>query len=289
MTVSKVRRFFGIKRRTDYLDFMLVHLLAVIFAIAFLSPFLWMLSTSLKSIEQVFRLPPEWIPKPIYFRSFIEAWTDYVPFNRFLANTLIVTFSSVVGTLFSASLVSFSFARLDWPGRDLFFLLILASLMLPHHVTLIPVFILFKTLGWTNTFLPLIVPTFFGNAFFIFFMRQFITTIPMELDAAARIDGAGTLQIFFKVVMPLCAPALATVAIFAFLFNWNELIRPLIYLNREKLYTITLGMTMFRAQTEIYWNHLMAIAVLAMFPPLVIFFVAQRWFIGGITVTGLKG
>ncbi|MGQ9632409.1 MAG: carbohydrate ABC transporter permease [bacterium] len=185
--------------------------------------------------------------------------------------------------------MAFSFARLRWPGRDFFFILILGSLMLPYQVTLIPVFILFKLFGWINTFLPLIVPSFFGNAFFIFFLRQFITTIPFELDEAARIDGANTFLIFFRIVMPLCKPALATVAIFSFMFNWNELIMPLIYLNKEKLYTITLGMTMFRSQTEMYWNHLMAIAVLAMLPPLAIFFFAQKWFIQGITVTGLKG
>ena len=247
-------------KRRDLISSIGIHLVAVVLGIAFSLPFLWMISTAVKTTSQVFRLPPELFPYPLHLTNFVEAWTGFVPFNRFLMN-----------------------------GRDFFFIVILASLMLPEHVTLIPVFVLFRTLGWINTFLPLIVPAFFGNAFFIFFIRQFITTIPFELDAAARIDGASTFQIFRQVVMPLCIAPLATVAIFSFLFNWNELVRPLIYLNKEKLYTINLGMTMFRTQTEVYWNHLMAISVLAMMPPLLIFFFAQRWFIRGVTITGLKG
>jgi ABC-type glycerol-3-phosphate transport system permease component len=258
-------------------------------AIAFVAPFVWMIATSLKTRAQAFTIPPSLIPKPVYFRNYYEAWVDYVPFTLYLKNTFIITIGSMVGTILSSSVVAFSFARLRWPGRDLFFILILGSLMLPYHVTLIPVFILFKLFGWINTFLPLIVPNFFGNAFFVFFLRQFITTIPFELDEAARIDGASTSLIFWRIVMPLCKPALATVAIFSFMFNWNELIMPLIYLNKEKLYTITLGMTIFRSQSEVYWNHLMATAVLAMLPPLALFFFAQKWFIQGITVTGLKG
>jgi ABC-type glycerol-3-phosphate transport system permease component len=278
-----------IRTRGDAVEAVAIHLFALLLAVIFLLPFFWMLSTALKTTGQVFRLPPEWIPKPVYLRTFVEAWTDFVPFSRFLLNTLIIAFGATVGNLFSASLVAFSFARLTWPGRDFFFILVLASLMLPYHVTLIPIFILFRTLGWINTFLPLIVPAFFGHAFFIFFMRQFITSIPFELDAAARIDGATTFQIFYRIIMPLCIAPLATVAIFSFLFNWNELVRPLIYLNQEKLYTINLGMTMFRSETDVYWNHLMAISVLAMLPPLLIFFLAQKWFIKGITITGMKG
>lgn len=276
-------------KRRDLIGSIGIHLVAVVLGIAFSLPFLWMISTAVKTTSQVFRLPPELFPFPLHLTNFVEAWTGFVPFNRFLMNTLIIAVSATIGNLLSSSLVAFSFARLSWPGRDFFFIVILASLMLPEHVTLIPVFVLFRTLGWINTFLPLIVPAFFGNAFFIFFIRQFITTIPFELDAAARIDGASTFQIFLKVVMPLCIAPLATVAIFSFLFNWNELVRPLIYLNKEKLYTINLGMTMFRTQTEVYWNHLMAISVLAMMPPLLIFFFAQRWFIRGVTITGLKG
>ncbi|MFW5835920.1 MAG: carbohydrate ABC transporter permease [bacterium] len=289
--MTRVARFYRsrIRTRTDLVEAIGIHLVALALAVAFMLPFFWMLSTALKTTSQVFRLPPEWIPNPINLRTFNEAWTDFVPFSRFLLNTLTIAISATVGNLISASLVSFSFARLTWPGRDFFFILILASLMLPYHVTLIPIFILFRTIGWINTFLPLIVPAFFGHAFFIFFMRQFITSIPFELDAAARIDGASTFQIFSRVIMPLCIAPLATVAIFSFLFNWNELVRPLIYLNQEKLYTINLGMTMFRSETDVYWNHLMAISVLAMLPPLLIFFLAQKWFIKGIAITGLKG
>ena len=276
-------------KRLDAAASIAIHAISILLAVAFMLPFFWMLSTALKTTSQVFRLPPEWIPYPLHLTNFVEAWTGFVPFNLFLLNTLIIAVGATIGNLISSALVSFSFARLTWPGRDFFFIVILASLMLPEHVTLIPVFVLFRTLGWINTFLPLIVPTFFGNAFFIFFMRQFITSIPFELDAAARIDGASTFQIFSKIVMPLCIAPLATVAIFSFLFNWNELVRPLIYLNKEKLYTINLGMTMFRSQTEVYWNHLMAISVLAMIPPLLIFFFAQRWFIKGVAITGLKG
>ncbi|HET6484767.1 MAG TPA: carbohydrate ABC transporter permease, partial [Spirochaetia bacterium] len=239
--------------------------------------------------DQVFRLPPRIIAFPLRAQNFAEAWSKFLPFNRFLVNTLLIAVLSTIGNLLSSSLVSFSFARLSWPGRDFFFIVILASLMLPYQVTLIPVFILFKTIGWVNTYLPIIIPTFFGNAFFIFFMRQFITSIPFELDSAARIDGASTFTIFLRILMPLCTAPLATVAIFSFIWNWDELVRPLIYLNQEKLYTITLGMTMFKNQSIVYWNYLMALAILAMIPPLVIFALAQKWFTQGITITGLKG
>ncbi len=280
------------KKLMGVVRLVLLHLVAIALVLAFVLPFMWMLTTSLKTPDKVFTVPPTWFPNPVRLENYAEAWTEYFPFTTYLMNTIIITMGSVAGALFSTSLVAFSFARLKWPGRDLWFILILASLMLPYHVTLIPVFILFKSFGWINTFLPLIVPTFFGGfggAFYIFFLRQFITTIPFELDSAARVDGASTFTIFFRIVMPLCKPALATVAIFSFLFNWRELIRPLIFLNKEKLFTIALGMTMFNSQQSVYWNHLMAIAVLAMVPPLALFFFAQKWFIQGITVTGLKG
>lgn len=284
-----LRQSLGLQRRNSWPAVLAVNLLAVILAVLFLLPFLSMVGTAFKPLDKVFRLPPRIFAFPLRFENFAEAWSKFLPFNRFLLNTLFIAVLSTIGNLTSSSLVSFSFARLSWPGRDVFFIIILATLMLPYQVTLIPVFILFKTIGWVNTYLPIIVPTFFGNAFFIFFMRQFITSIPFELDSAARIDGASTFTIFGRILMPLCTAPLATVAIFSFIWNWDELVRPLIYLNREKLYTITLGMTMFKNQTIVYWNYLMALAILAMVPPLIIFALAQKWFTQGITITGLKG
>jgi len=264
-------------------------MVTVIGGIIFILPFCYMISTSLKTTAQTFAFPPKWIPKPIVWRNYIEAWTGYAPFTLYLKNTVIITGSCVIGALLSNSLVAFSFARLRWPGRDLWFIVLLATLMLPYQITLIPVFIIFSKLNWINTFKPLIIPYYFGNPFLIFLLRQFFLTIPTELDDAAKIDGCSTLDIFGRIILPLSKPGLAMVAIFSFIWNWNDFLAPLIYLNKENKFTIALGMLQFQSEYDVYWNHIMAISTLVMLPCIVIFFLSQKLFIKGITLGGIKG
>lgn len=264
-------------------------MITVLGGIVFLLPFLYMISTSLKSTMQTFVFPPEWVPKPIVWKNYVEAWIGYASFTLYLKNTVIITGGCVIGAILSNSLVAFSFARLNWPGRDLWFIVLLATLMLPYQVTLIPVFIIFSKLGWINTFKPLIVPYYFGNAFVIFLLRQFFLTIPTELDDAAKIDGCSTLSIFSRIILPLSKPGLGMVAIFSFIWNWNDFLAPLIYLNKESKFTLALGMLQFQTEYDVYWNHMMAIATLVMLPCIIIFFFCQKLFIKGIVLGGIKG
>jgi ABC-type glycerol-3-phosphate transport system permease component len=233
-------------------------------------------------------MPPKWFPSLFRWQNYIEGWR-IAPFNLYLLNTVKITLSVLIGTLLSNTLVAYSFSRLEWSGRDFLFVILLSTLRLPYQVTLIPVFVLFSKLGWINTHLPLIIPAFFGNPFFIFLLRQFFVTVPTELDDAAKIDGCSNFRILWQILLPLSKPALAAVAIFSFMGTWNDFLAPLIYLNKESLFTLSLGLTSFRTQFEVYWNHLMAVSVIVLLPCLIIFFVAQRWFIQGITLTGLKG
>jgi ABC-type glycerol-3-phosphate transport system permease component len=278
-----------IRRKTQYMVInSIFHVLAYTLGIVFILPFIWMVSTSFKETAETFIMPPKWIPSSFRWQNYIEGW-NIAPFNLYLLNTVKITLSVLIGTLLSNTLVAYSFSRLEWPGRDVLFVILLSTLMLPYQVTLIPVFVLFSKLGWVNTHLPLIVPSFFGNPFFIFLLRQFFVTIPIELDDAAKIDGCSNFKILWQILLPLSKPALASVAIFSFMGTWNDFLAPLIYLNKESLFTLSLGLTFFRTQFEVYWNQLMAVSVIVLLPCLIIFFVAQRWFIQGITLTGLKG
>ena len=252
-------------------------------------PFFWMVSTSLKQAEDIFRFPPEWIPDPIVWENYPRAMSK-VPFGTFFVNTMEITVFAILGTLLSASIVAYSFARLRWPGRDVFFFLVLTTLMLPHQVTLIPQFIIFRLLGWIDTLLPLIVPWFFGGgAFNIFLLRQFFTTIPEELDDAARIDGCSYLGIYWRIILPMSKPVLAAVAIFAFQNHWNEFLLPLIYIHSRERYTLALGLRLFQEQYWVDWSGLMAASTVIMLPVLLVFYFAQRYFIQGIVFTGVKG
>ena len=268
----------------------LVSLIVVVTgALIFSIPFVWLMSTALKSREQLFVWPPVWIPSPVAWENFPNAW-NYATFDVYLINTLIVTITAMIGTVLSASLVAFGFARLRFPGKDFLFLCVIATLMLPYAVTLIPVYILFSKLGWINTFLPLIVPSFFGGgAFSIFLLRQFFRTIPKDLEDAARIDGASTWRIWWTIFIPLSKPAIATVAIFNFIFHWNEFLAPLIYLHDQKKYTLAIGLQQFLSEHTAEWDLLMAASAMMTLPLVVIFFFAQRYFIQGIVMTGLKG
>jgi multiple sugar transport system permease protein len=262
--------------------------LAVLVAFLFLLPLFWMISSSLKPNYQVLEFPPRWIPEPITWSNYPEALT-YVPFGRYGVNTLFIAMAVIVGHVLSCTLVAYAFARLRAPGRNVLFLILLATMMLPYPVTMIPVYIGFKTVGWVNTFLPLIVPAFFGSPFYIFLMRQFFLTLPPELEDAARVDGANTLQILWHVILPISRPALATVSIFTFQAVWNDFLPPLIYLHDQSKYTVSLGLNFFRSSYDVRWAYLMAASLVTMLPVVIVFFLAQRQFIRGITVTGLKG
>ncbi|HIE51470.1 MAG TPA: carbohydrate ABC transporter permease [Armatimonadetes bacterium] len=266
----------------------LLHLALIGLSLVFLSPLFWLLSSSFKTDEQIFEVPPRWLPHPPTLRNYPEGLT-FIPFWRYLANTLTICVLVVLGTLLSCSLVAYSLARLRWRGRDVLFYLLLGTMMLPFQVTMVPLFVVFAKLRWVDTFLPLTVPAFFGNAFFIFLMRQFFLTIPQELLDAARIDGCSDLDIYRRVVLPLSKPVLATVGLFAFLGAWNDYLGPLIYLSDEMKYTLSLGLATFSSQYGSYPGRLMAVSTVMTLPIIVLFFFTQRTFIQGLTTSGLKG
>lgn len=250
-------------------------------------PFYWLVCTSFKPDTQVFRSPPVWFPHPAMWTNYPRALT-YVPFARYLLNTLVICALSVTGILLSSSLVAYSFAKIRWPGRNIVFFILLSTLMLPGQVTMIPVFTIFKTLHWIDTIKPLVVPSFLGSAFFIFLLRQFFMTVPIELSDAAKIDGCSELDIYWRIVLPLAKPALATVALFTFIGAWNDFLGPLIYLNDDTKYTLSLGLQQFVSQHGAEWSMLMAASTVMTLPIVILFFFAQRTFIQGITLTGIK-
>lgn len=258
-------------------------------------PFVWMVSTSLKTDMQVIAWPPELFPNPFEWRNYSRMLSnDKIPILTFARNSLIVTALAVTGQVLSCTLVGFAFARLYWFGRNLSFAVLLATMMLPTQVTIVPVFIMFTELGWVNTWLPLIVPSWFGSAFFIFLARQFMLTLPRDLDDAARIDGCNTWQLYWQIILPLCKPLLATIAVFSFQGHWNEFFNPLIYITDLNQQLLSVGMTYLTTQASIGpvstpWNILMASSVLMTIPMVLVFFLAQRVFVKGVVFSGLKG
>lgn len=281
--------FWASRRRRAVVQQVLVYLTLGIGSVLVLLPFVWMVSTSLKDLAQVFLFPPVWIPNPVRWDNYIKAAT-IVPFGRFYLNTVIITGVSIVGIMLSSSLAAYAFGRLRWPGRNIMFVVVLATMMLPTQVTLIPQFIIFRWLKWIDTFLPLIVPAVLGSAFQIFLLRQFFMTIPLEMDEAARIDGCGVLGIYWRIILPLSKPALATGAIFAFRYRWDQFLEPLIFLNSPNNYTLSLGLRLFQTTGDTTsWHYLMAASCMAMLPVLIVFFLGQRYFVQGVVVTGVKG
>jgi ABC-type glycerol-3-phosphate transport system permease component len=272
--------------------------LLLIFCVPFLAPLVWLVSTALKTPQQVYAYPPIWIPNPVRLQNFVDAWTA-APFTRFFLNTLITTLIPMIGEVFVSAMVAYSFARVRWPGRDMVFALCLGTMLLPSVATFIPVFLEFKTLGWVNTFWPFIVPAFFGVPFYIFMFRQFMITLPHELDEAARIDGANTFQIFARIILPLLGPALATVAIFSFMAHWNDFMGPVIYLQKIELKTLTQGLSSFESMMtgtggsygmlSSRLHLLMAVSLLIDLPCIIIFLLFQRYFVRDVVMSGLKG
>jgi len=263
--------------------------LLIIGSAAFLFPLLWMIGTALKPEDQIFAYPPVWWPSPLDWHNFVEA-VQFIPFWLYLRNSTIVTVLCVLGQVYSAAFVAYGFAKLRWRGRDALFFVVLATLMIPAQVTMIPQYVIFSKLGWVDTLLPLIVPSFFGGgAFNIFLFRQYYRTIPKEYSDAARIDGCSELRIFWQIVLPQAKPAMATAGIFAFLWTWNDFMGPVIYLHSPKWFTLPIGLRAFQQQSGTEWDLLMAASLLVMVPIIVLFFILQRAFVEGMNMSGLKG
>ena len=278
-------RLVGSRRRTLHAA---LYVVFSVCSLVYLLPLAWMISTSLKQDGRELAMPPQWIPSPAVWANYVTALTA-LPMLLFLRNTLIITISATGLGLVSASLAGFAFARLRFPGRNLLFSLCLATLMLPSIVTLIPEFVIFKQIGWLNTFLPLIVPwSLGGHAFGIFLFRQYAMSIPLDYDEAARIDGASALRIWWSIIVPLSRPVLATMALLAFIYHWNDFLRPLVFLSDKDLRTLAIGLRLFKSEYLVQWNLLMAASALMLTPILVLFFAAQRYFVQGIVMSGLK-
>jgi len=269
---------------------LIIYGLLIGLSLLFLFPFFWMILSALKPEYQIYMWPPKWIPDPIQWSNFKDVFTHpYLPFATFVKNTMILEVGMITGRLLSCTLVAYGFARLNAPGKDILFGIVLATLMIPNAVLLIPRFILYSELGWINTFKPLIVPAWFGEAYAIFLMRQFFRTIPKELEESAVVDGANTLQIIFRIIVPLSLPVLTVIAILSFKDIWNDFMGPLLYLNEQSKLTVSVGLAYLNGQFDTQMNLLMAASVTLMMPTLILFFIAQRAFVQGITMTGLKG
>ncbi|RME52492.1 MAG: carbohydrate ABC transporter permease [Caldilineae bacterium] len=273
----------------------LKYLLLSVLAFSFVLPLIWMVTSAMKNDSQVYTVPPVWIPNPAFPENFWNAWNTY-DFNLYAFNTLFrFALPVTVGVTISSAIVAYGFSRIRWKGRDVIFFICLATMMIPYAVTMVPLFIIFKKIGWVNTFLPLVVPAFFGSPYFIFMLRQFFMTLPEELSDAARIDGAGEFGIMWRIILPLTKPALTVVALFTFMGAWNEYLGPLIYLRREDQYVLALGLENLRRTvtsigvSELAYPYLMAVSTIITAPILIAFFFAQRTFIEGISLTGLKG
>ncbi|MFC0469116.1 carbohydrate ABC transporter permease [Halalkalibacter kiskunsagensis] len=260
----------------------------IIAGLVFAAPFVWMISTSLKPNSQMFSYPPEWVPEYLYFEHYIKAVTD-IQFFTFFQNSLIIACLSTLGVMISCPLAGYAFARLQWKGRDTLFIVTLAVMMIPFPVTMVPLFVMFSKINLVNTFLPMIIPTFFGVPFFIFLMRQFFKQLPKSLEDAARIDGCSELMIYLRIMLPLCQPAILTIGLFQFMASWNDFLQPLIYLNDESLYTLQLGLQQFRSAQDTAWGPMMAASVLIALPIITIYFFVQKAFIKGISFGGVKG
>ena len=267
----------------------LIYFILISGSIVMLFPFLWLVRSSVMSTAQIFTFPPEWIPRPFEWSNYKDALT-VVPFFKYFLNTMLIELFVISGIVITSSLAGYSFARLKWPFRNIMFGLVLSTLMMPYAVTLIPTFMLWKSLGAINTYLPLIVPAWFGGgAFNIFLLRQFFNTIPRDLDEAAYMDGANPLIVLWRIMLPLSKPALIVVTIFAFIGTWNDFLGPLIYLSSDEKFTLALGLASFRGLYNAQWGYLMAASSAVVAPIIVLFFFGQRYFIEGITLTGIKG
>jgi ABC-type glycerol-3-phosphate transport system permease component len=266
-----------------------VYTCLVVGTVVIMIPFFWMITTSLKKSGTEFTFPIEWLPNPPRWKNYVDGWT-VLPFNRWAVNSVRISALAIAGSVISSAIVGFGFGRIRFPGRDALFMLVLATMMLPFPSVIVPLFLLFKRIGWIDTILPLTVPTFFGaNAFFIFLLRQFFRTLPLDLDDAARVDGCNTFHVFLRICLPLIRPALGIIFVFSFMHNWNDFLGPLIFLSHTTKYTLALGLRYFQSQYRVEWALMMAVSLIILTPNIVLFFLAQKYYIQGIVVSGVKG
>jgi multiple sugar transport system permease protein len=267
----------------------IVLIILILGSIVLLTPLWWMISTSLKSPAEIMQSPPSFIPDHFRFSNYVEAWKTG-PFTRWGLNTLLIAVFVTLGNVLVNSFIAYGFAKIRFKGRNAMFVIVLATILIPGFVTMIPQYMIFSKLHWINTYYPLIVPAFLGSAFFIFLLRQFMLTIPNEFSEAAIMDGASHLRIWWHIMLPLTKPALVTVAVLSFVGSWNDLLGPLLYLNDEKLYTLQLGLQTFKGSVQVQWHYLMSMSVTVLLPTLILFFIFQRFFIEGSNISsGTKG
>lgn len=284
-SIEQLRRRVRAKRiRTS----ILTHLFMMLLATIFLIPIIWMFSTALKTRWEIFAWPPNWFPSTLQWGNFKEAFTR-VPMLRFMGNTLFIILAKTFAELLSVPLVAYGFARLKFPGKKILFLLVISTMMIPLQTKLIPLFTMYVKLGLNDTYWPLILPAFTATPFFVFLLNQYMKTLPRDLDDAAKIDGVGTFGILYRIILPLCIPALTIIVVYTFLWTWNEFLQPLIYLSSYEKFTIQLGLEMFKGIWSVEWNLLMAATLATMTPVLIMYFFAQKRLIGGIASVGLKG
>jgi len=276
------------RRKFPSLEAVTLYVILTVLAILFVLPVFYLFMGAFKAESELFRVPFKWLPDKFILDNFSNTFQS-IPFMRYLKNTMIIVAFNIVGSLLSCSLVAYGFSRLRWPGRDKVFILVLITMILPYQVTLVPLFLMFTKIKWIGTFLPLIVPCFFGNPFFIFLLRQFFTGIPQDISEAARIDGASEFTIFSRLILPMAKPALTTVALFAFIRSWNDFLGPLVFLGRDELYTLSLAASMLKSNLDPNWSVLLALGTVMILPVLLIFFVMQKYFIQGIAMSGIKG
>ncbi|MFN8371344.1 MAG: carbohydrate ABC transporter permease [Anaerolineae bacterium] len=294
MTTSDTSRTYRVRRKRvqDTLGAGTFHIGVIVMGFVMVYPLLWMLSSSFKGPSEIWTNISSLIPQDFTLQNYIDGWRGFagISFATFFKNSLIVTSISTVASVFSSAVVAYGFARIKFVGQSFWFALMLATLMLPTQVQIIPQYIVFSRLGWINTYIPLILPHFFGAPFFIFMMVQFIRGIPIDLDEAAEIDGCSKIGIFFRIILPLIKPALITAAIFAFYWSWDDFLAPLIYLNDPNLYTISLALRSFADPSSVTnWGGVFAMGILALVPVFTLFVVFQRYLVEGINTTGLKG
>jgi multiple sugar transport system permease protein len=288
MTASARSEKFRGSRGTELFYRIALYFAIILGAFIFAMPFYWMIRTALMPKSQIFQFPPVFFPSELVWSNFLDPFKVF-PFGRWFLNSGFIAIMAAIGTALSAAMVGFSFARLRFPFRDALFVVVLATMILPEHVRLIPNYLLFTKLGWVDTFLPLIVPTWLAPAFFVFLMRQFFMTIPKEYDDSAYIDGCTPFGLFWRIHLPLSVAALGVVIIFQLTFQWNDFLNPLIYLHKVPQFTIAIGLRLFQGQMTNNMQVLMAASLLAILPTLVVFFFAQRYFVQGIVVSGVKG
>lgn len=283
-------RFYQTRRGQGIINNIVLYTLLIVLSLIFIFPFYWMILSSLKTDAQIFLWPPKWIPNPVYWENYVTAFTNqYLPFGTFFKNSMILEVGIIAGRLISCVLVAYGFARLEAPGKNFWFMVLLATFMLPGVLLLIPKYILFNRLGWINTYLPLIVPAWFGESYAIFLMRQFFMTIPRELEEAAVMDGANTFSILRHILVPLSTPVLAVITVLSFKDIWNDFFNPLLYLNSSTKYTVSIGLAYFNGQFTVQTGPLMAASSVMLLPVIIVFFIAQKAFVEGISLTGIAG